>query len=246
MDILHALELYGFSKNEVLVYLYLLKNLEGTAFLIAKNTNIPRSTVYTILESLKKQGIISQFRKNNVAYFTPESPNRLLTLLKQKEEIMNEVMPQIRAVTSRSMDVPVAKLYVGVEGVKVGLEDVLETIKDQKIKQIFATSQPELLKYLPKYFPSWLRQREDLGVYTKLILPQSARNFLETNKLREVRYLPDKFPFNCSVTIYGNKAAFFSASEDDMYCMLIESESAVGMLKQFFLFTWEMLKPTIH
>ncbi|OIO20377.1 MAG: hypothetical protein AUJ23_00515 [Candidatus Magasanikbacteria bacterium CG1_02_32_51] len=241
MEIKQALELYGFTKNETLIYVHLLKRLESAVFDIAKSTGIPRSTVYITLESLKKQGFISQFRKNNVSYFTLESPNRLISLLKQKEAIMNEIMPQIQALTSQSIDTPVAKLFTGTNGVKAGLEDILETLNNQKIKQIFATSQPDLLKYLPKYFPNWLKQRENLGVFTKLILPANAKKYLDTNILRDVRYLPEKFPFTCSVTIYGNKLAFFSFEGSEPYCVIIESKSITWMFAQFFSFAWEML-----
>jgi sugar-specific transcriptional regulator TrmB len=239
--LLTSLETYGFTQNEASIYLNLLKNIEATAFQIAKNTGIPRTTVYLTLESLKKQGFISQLRKNNIAYFTPQSPNQLLRVLKKKEEVINEIMPQIRALSSRNIETPTAKLFVGLEGIRTGLEDILETLKDEKIKQIHATSQSDLLEYLPKYFPAWLRNREELGVFTKLILPYNGRDYLKSNELREVRILPEKFPFTTSVTIYANKIAFFSLQEDNHYCVILESKSITEMFKQFFLFSWEML-----
>lgn len=240
-EISRSLVEYGFSENEAAIYLFLLKNLEASVFEIAKETNIPRTTVYKTLESIKKQGFVSQLRKNNVAYFTPESPNRLMHLLKRKKEIVGELLPQIQAISSRAIDAPIAKLYTGLDGIKTGLEDILETLKDTGGRQIFATSQPDLLKYLPRYFPSWLKIREDMGVFTKLILPQGAKDYLETNDLREVRYLPEDFPFDSSVTIYGNKIAFFYVQKEDSYCVILESRSITEMFKQFFLFSWEML-----
>lgn len=241
MEIKQALEQYGFTKNETNIYLHLLKHIEATAFEIAKATDIPRSTVYLTLESLKKEGFISQFRKNNIAYFTAESPNRLTYALKQKEGIIEHVMPEIRALSAQYSDAPAAKLYTGINGIKIGLEDILETLKAKKIKQILATSQPNLLEYMPKYFPNWLKQREDLGVFTKLILPATARDYLKSNELREIRYLNKKFPFTCSVTIYGNKIAFFSFEDSEPYCMIIKSQAVSDMFTQFFLFSWEML-----
>ena len=243
MDIKQALEQYGFTRNEVSIYIYLLKNIEATAFEIAKATDIPRSTVYLTLESLKKQGFVSQYKKNNVAYFTPESPNRLINALKQKEEIIERIMPEIRALSVQYMDAPVVKLYTHINGIKIGLEDILETLKAKKIKQILATSQPDLLEHMPKYFPNWLKQRENLGVFTKLILPATARDYLKSNELREVRYLDKKFPFTCSVTIYGDKIAFFSFEGSELYCMMIKSQAVSDMFTQFFLFSWEMLLP---
>ncbi len=236
-----SLEYYGLSKNEAYIYLFLLRATEASAFVVARETGIPRTTAYATLEALKKQGFISQFKKNNIAHFTPESPNRLLTLLKRKEEIVNEIMPHIRSLAFRTIDSPIVKLYTGLDGIKAGLGDVLETLKATKYKQLLATSQPELIKYLPKYFPNWLKARESLGVFTKLILPHSAHDYLDSNALREVRYLPARFPFTCSVDIYANKIVFFSISDADPYCVIIESQAITEMFRQFFLFSWEML-----
>lgn len=241
MELRQALEQYGFTENELNIYLHLLKSLEATAFEIAKATNVPRSTVYITLESLKNQGFISQFKKNNVAHFATESPNRLMNVLKEKEEIIQSVMPEIRALTSTNPEMPVAKLYTGIDGIKIGLEDTLETLKNKKIKQLLATSQPEMLESLPKYFPNWLKQREDLGVFTKLILPASAKDYLKSNELREIRFLDKKFPFSSPVTIYADKIAFFSFEGSEPYCIIIQSKAISDMFTQFFLFTWEML-----
>jgi len=242
MEIRQALEHYGFTKNETLIYIYLLKNIEATAFEIAKKTGIPRSTVYITLESLKKQGFLSQFRKNKVAYFALESPNRLVGRLKQRQEIIESVMPEIRAMAFDKMDKPITTLHTGISGIKFGLEDILETIKEKKLKEIFATSQPVTLKFFPKYFPNWLKQREDLGVFTKLILPATAKQYLTSNKLREVRFLNKKFPFDGSLCIYADKIIFFSFFENEPYCIIIQSKSVTDMFSQFFLFSWEMLK----
>jgi len=240
-SILRALEQYGLTKNEAEIYILLLKRLEATAFEIAKDTSIPRTTVYQTIEKLKKQGIITQFRKNNIAYFTPENPGKLLRLLKEKEDVLNSVMPEIQGIMAREMDKPVTKLYVGIEGVKTLFDSILQDLKDQNIKQIYATSQPEMLEYLPKYFPRWLQNREDLAVYTYLILPDEAKNYLDSNDLREVRFLPKNFPFNCAMTIHGKKIAFFAFQKGEIYGVSVESESIADMFKQFFLFTWEML-----
>ncbi len=241
MELKQSLEQYGFTKNEANIYLHLLKNVEATAFQIAKATAIPRSTVYITIESLKNNGFVSQFKKNNVAYFTVESPNRLISALKQKEEIIELVMPEIRALTTKNLDIPVAKLHTGINGIKIGLEDILETLKNKKIKQILATSQPDLLEYLPKYFPNWLKQREKLGVFTKLILPSSATDYLQPNELREIRFLNKKFPFSSSVTICGDRVVFFSFDGNEPYSIIIQSKSVSDMFMQFFLFSWEMM-----
>ena len=159
-QIQQALRLYGFTQNEAVTYVSLVKKLEATAFELAKATDIPRATVYLTLESLRKQGFIVQFRKNNVAYFTLESPNQLLNILKKKEEIVNEIMPQIRALAGRQIDTPIAKLYVGIGGIKMGFEDILEAIKEQKIKQILV----EKHEFSPDRIENQLAKMRELKV----------------------------------------------------------------------------------
>jgi len=240
-EVVPLLEQYGFSENEAAIYVFLLGAFEPTVCEIAKATGIPRTSCYVTLESLKKQGFVSQSRRNNVARFSAESTSQLTRLLKRKEEIVSELMPHIRAIASRHVDTPTAKLFVGLDGVRNGLDDIIETLERRKIREIHATSQPELMEYLPKYFPRFLQAREELGVFTKMILPHAARQYLPSNALREVRVLPEAFPFEVSVTIYADKCAFFSARESDPYCVIIESASITEMVRQFFLFSWEML-----
>ena len=127
---------------------------------------------------------------------------------------------------------------------KFVLEDVLETCAQEKIKRLYATSQPELFEYLPKFFASWLERREKAGIYTQLIIGADARAAttpLHSNAMRETRFLPSKFPIECSVDIYGSKLAFFSFKNGELYSVIVESPTISQLFKQFFLFTWEML-----
>ncbi len=244
MEIDTALRTYGLSKNETVIYLFLLKKLEATAFAIAKETGIPRTTVYANCELLKQSGLISQSKKNNVAYFEIENPKQLLNSLKEKEAIIQEVFPQINALIDREHVSPVAKLYTGADGMKLVLEDVLETCTQEKIKRLYATSQPELFDYLPKFFSAWVARREEAGIYTQLIIGEDVRSEtipLHSNVMRETRFLPSKYPIECSVDIYGNKLAFFSFKNSELYSVIVESPTIANLFRQFFLFTWEML-----
>src|SRR3989344_5313655 len=74
-EIIESLEEYGFTRNESQIYVFLLKQIEATAFEISKSTRIPRATVYVTLESLTKQGFVSQSRKNktNIRHISARS-----------------------------------------------------------------------------------------------------------------------------------------------------------------------------
>lgn len=246
--IITALKKYGLKEREAKIYVFLLQRIESSVFEIAQETQIPRATVYKSLEEMKSKGYVTSFKKNEVLYYTPENPNTFLTQLKNKVELIETIIPQIRELTAQSSEKPSVKLYVGEEGIKIVLEDILETLKNHSIKRLYATSHPDLLEHFPRYFPKWLERRKKLGVYTQLIMPgefeKGAPTEYTSNEARETRFLPPNFPFECSLDIYGNKIAFFSFKDNQVYSVIVESLTIADLFRQFFLFSWNMLDKT--
>ena len=233
----------GLTQNEARIYLCLLKLIEGTAFQVAKNASMPRTTVYATLESLKSQGLITSFRKNGVLFFTAENPKQILTILKHKQEILQEMLPTLQAL-SVGVDVkPSIKMFTGAQGMKEALEDILETLEKTGEKTLYAASYPDVMDALPKYYHEWVKRREDLGVATKMIIPESARNkktFYEGHN-RQVRFMPEPYLFECSMDIYGNKIVYFSLREGIVYSIILESPTISNAFLRFFLFAFDHL-----
>jgi len=235
---------YGLTSNESNIYICLLKKPEIAVFEISQKTGIPRATVYITLEKLKKQKLVSSLKKNNIQYFTPENPSRLQTLIKEKDDILSELLPKLNSMIDTERGGTDVKMYTGIDGVKIVLQDILETMKKLDNRILLAASNSEILNRLPSYFPHWLKEREGLNIRTKLILPETERikHIFESNMLREVRYLSSGFDFKATIEIYGNKIAIFNLKEDEVYSIIIESEPIIQTLKQFFLFAWENAK----
>lgn len=242
-SITNSLTEYGLSQRESEVYVYLLKKIESSVFEISKHTKIPRTTVYATLENLHRLGFVSTFQKNGVLHYTPTNPNRLQQALDKKMAALQEILPELHGLIGNTAIKPKIELYTGTEGIKTLLEDILLTCKKNNIREIYAAAHPELLDALPKYFPGWVARRAAMKVYAHLIIPDSMRHRQEyySGYFRETRFLPQNFPFQCSVDIYGNKLGFFSFKDGEIYSVIIESPTISDMFKQFFLFTWEML-----
>jgi sugar-specific transcriptional regulator TrmB len=239
--LLKSLISYGLTHNEAKIYLVLLKKIEAPVFEIAKETAIPRATVYITLEKMKEATLVSSLKKNNVLYYTPESTNRLKALLLEKQKTLEEILPELNALVNTDKEKPNTRIYIGEEGIKIVLDDILETMQQEKLHTLLAASHSEIMRYFPKYFPNWLKRRETLGIRSKLILPEKERadHIFEPNTLRETRFLPDRFPYEATIEIYGKKIAVFSLKDGEMYSIIIESRPAVEIVTQFFLFAWE-------
>lgn len=247
MQTITALKKYGLSEEEAAIYLALLKCIESPVYALARTTRIPRTTVYTALEKLKAQGLVLAFKKNNVLYYTPESPKKLIYLLQEKESLITELLPEMQALIDSSEIKPTVKIYEGKEGVQTVREDIIEVLSRAAHRELLAIANDSFYKILPKYFPHSVERRADLGIQARLILPSSERqnphysSLANKKALREVRFLPPRVVHRCSINIYANKIAFFSLKEEEMISVILESPTISDMFKQFFQFNWDIL-----
>ena len=245
MEIILTLEQYGLKPHEAKIYCYLLKAKEAGVYDIARETKIARTSVYNALETLKERNIVSTFRKNGVLYFCAENPERLIKDLKDKERMIESILPDMKKLSESAGSNPTIRFYTGKDGVKTVLDDMLETFKKENIKKYYAASLPEVMDHFPKYVTTYLKKREELGVFAQVLLPESAKSvqpeYLPSNSMRETRYMPANFPLKSFINIYGSKVAFFSLHNNEIHSLIIESAAIKDSMLQFFLFTWEML-----
>ncbi|MCB9798691.1 BlaI/MecI/CopY family transcriptional regulator [Candidatus Nomurabacteria bacterium] len=120
----------GFSDNEASLYLTSLKEGQLSVQELSRKTKLSRVTVYAVLESLMKRGLISTVQKGKKNYYAAEPPERLFTVASQeigKLEVMVEEMKQnvseLRAI--QSGDKPVVKMFEGEEAMLIFQEKLL-------------------------------------------------------------------------------------------------------------------------
>ena len=116
------------------------------------------------------------------------------------------------------------------------------------IKKFYTFSHPELQDQFPRYLPELLAWKKRLKIHTSLIVPGEYKNQIAAkypsyiaDEYRETRFLPSEFPFRGTMMLAAEKVAIFSMIDDEVYAVTIESPIMVNMLKQVFLFTWDMI-----
>ncbi|MEI8339690.1 MAG: helix-turn-helix domain-containing protein [bacterium] len=245
MNTQHLLTKFGLTKNESAVYTALVKLVEASAYAIAKETKIPKTTIYEVLDSLKERGFISKSLVNGSAYYTAESANRFLTTANEKLEIAKLLIPSLESIRHEAdKNAPNIKFYIGVEGVKKAFEDVLITLEKSNNKVIHAVADQEIRAFLPRYMPSWLEKREKMGIFTYLLTypdpgETNEPELFKNNNLRETRLIPKDFILNSSMDIYGSKVVFFSHRDNIPHAVIIDSENITETIKKFFQFMWK-------
>ncbi len=118
MDIYTDLEKLNLTKNEIKVYLTLLKIGSSKAGSIAKETMMDRSSVYNALRLLLEKGIVSYVINANSKVFSAANPNKILDYFQEKEEIAKRIIPKLEGLYSETKEKENVSMFKGYKGVK--------------------------------------------------------------------------------------------------------------------------------
>ena len=104
MTIETILEEIGLTKNEIKIYLALLKFGSTSTGAIIKETKIHASKVYDGLERLADKGLVTHVIIANTKHFKAVNPDRLIDFLDDKKRLIEtqvkdikEFLPQLKA-----------------------------------------------------------------------------------------------------------------------------------------------------
>lgn len=104
----------GFAKNEAKAYLALLELGSATAGQVAEKSKVHRTSIYDALERMFENGFVSYKLFSNVKYFQATQPQNLFRLLKEKEEKLNNVLPELLLKLQFSEKKSEAQIFQGV------------------------------------------------------------------------------------------------------------------------------------
>ena len=224
----------GLQDSEIKVYLSLLKLKEATASQITQYTGLHRSNVYDIIEKLKERGLVSFIIKNNVKYFRASSPERILDYLKEKEEKIKLILPELISISKEKEENIKVEIYKGKEGIKTILSDILKENKDYLL---FGRLKFEEL--LPIYVKQFIKQLNEKNISEKAILEKGTK--IISAKKHHYKYISKEFLFPNATIIYGNKIAIFIWQEP-YYVILIQNKDLSVSYKIHFNLLWKVAK----
>ncbi len=110
----------GLSEKEAQVYLALLQVDFGSIQDIATKTKINRTTVYPVLETLGKKGLVSESQEGKKTLYQAASPERIETLVERQRVVLEEnasrlkdIIPQIKSLQREQGERPIIKYFEG-------------------------------------------------------------------------------------------------------------------------------------
>jgi sugar-specific transcriptional regulator TrmB len=243
MNLLNILSDFGLEKSKGDVYLAALETGTGSAVEIAKKANLPRTTTHEILQYLVALGLVSFVVKGRTRIYTAESPNKLKTILKEKERRLENVLPELTSLLNTSGLRPRVRFYEGVAGIKTVLEDTL-TVKDKILRGIL--SMADLYENPGKEFmDDYVKRRVAAGIKLKVIRSEIKEveeiwpSSHEEN--RELHYAPKDMVFPMTIYLYDKKVGIISTQKEN-FGMIIESEDFHLTQKNLFEVLWQVTR----
>ncbi|MBU1111335.1 MAG: helix-turn-helix domain-containing protein [archaeon] len=211
MDI-EILRTIGLTENEIKIYLYLLKAGSNTAYKISKDTNIYRVHVYDKLEQLMNKGLVTSIYKGAKKHFQATNPNKLKQYLEDKkrtlevqEENINNLMPELEALTLLPREDTFVEVFKGKEGLKYFLKDIIKTKEEVLVTGIDDAKYQEAI---PIFMKQYFRELKLNKIKERIITLKKKGIFLFKQDLAPTtnyRFLEEK-QFNPTNTfVYGNK-----------------------------------------
>ena len=234
-EIEKILEKIGFSQNEIKVYLTLNDHGSMKAGRLSKLASIDRSSAYNALKLLQEKGFVSYVFIGKVKWFQAVGPKRILDYIKEQEEDIQSILPELSERHKRNKIEGQVRLFKGYKGIKTVFLDMIRTGKDN---YVFG-SEGQFSEKMPDFAYQFDRMKREKGFKTQMIIRKGRKEL--DSKSSEHRYLPNISESPAVTNIYGDKVAILIWT-DEPEGIIIENAAAAKAYKSYFDSMWKNAK----
>lgn len=238
MEIFEVLSQIGLNEKQSQVYLALLELGTATVHPIATKAGIKRPTTYLILDDLQRKGLVSVVPREKKAMYTAESPEKLISDLNKKQELVKRFLPNMLALYNAKINKPQVLLFEGREAVR----GVYDQILSAKHVDFFSTIRDIILVY-PDY-PQKLNGQAMAGrIKVRELLTRSQADLAYARSMDHgenfiQKFAPGSSEFLTDNCLHDGKATFFSF-EPYIFAVQISSQGIYKSLRNLFEYAWQ-------
>ncbi|MBI2666396.1 hypothetical protein HYX13_02175 [Candidatus Woesearchaeota archaeon] len=230
-----TLEKLGFSPNEIKVYLTLNDHGSTKAGKISKLAKIDRSSCYNSLKLLLEKGLVSYVLIGKVKWFQATGPKRLLEYVKEQEEEVQSILPELQARHKIAKIEGQVRLFKGIKGVKSIFLDIIRTRKDN---YVFG-SEGQFTERMPEFSLQFERMKKEARITSQLLIRKGRKEL--DSKTSEYRFLENVQESPAVTNIYGDKIAIIIWT-DEPEGIIIENVAAAKAYRSYFEVMWKVAK----
>lgn len=237
----------GLSKNELQIYLALLKLGSTTTGAIIKETGIHTSKVYDGLERLASKGLVSHVIIANTKHFKAVNPDRLLDFLEdKKKKISNQeaeikkILPELKLKQQLGVDETEAEIFKGWKGMETVFNEGIKEMGKGDTWYVLGAYAGEDRERTDKFIQKVIMKCEKKKMKWKVIYNESARNtfkYEQESPITENRFLAQETP--ATINIYKD-VTFIALWIKDPIAFRVRNQKVADSFKNYFKFMWKL------
>ncbi len=236
-----VLEQLGLSGAEAKVYLALLETGSTLAGPIIKKTGLHRGTTYQILQRLIEKGLVSFVVKSGKRYFEATDPERFLDILKEKEESLKNILPELKLKKQLSKEKQETTVYSGVKGIHSVMDKMLEDLNPNGIYYDFGVS-GLFRQVMGPYWDIWQKKKRKFKIKSQVIFTEEIKKKnpkLLKDYFGEARFHPKEFYSITDTIIYKDTVVLFIWTAKPPIAVVIKNKDNAESYKKQFKFMWK-------
>lgn len=238
----------GLDPKDAHFYLAVLNRGRTTIAEAARDAHVSRTNGYDIAKRLQGRGLISRVEtppgttpdQRNQSFLVANDPVQLLEEWGARRRVLDDVVPQLRALFSNSRSRPKVRYLEGASGIRTALFETLEWASPMRgilsMRDLMTVpGEVAMAEYIEE------RRRRQLLLHVVRTQghdwphgwPTSAQDF------RLVRHAPPEYEFTMT-TVIGSQQVVTISSAREAFAMVIESQEYAEMQQNFFDVLWRV------
>lgn len=233
----------GLSSNQAKVYLAALMLGPSRPVDIARKAEIKRPTVYPVIESLQKLGLITEQPRGFKSVYLAEKPEKLEAIVEMRHNQLKNSLGELSSLPGLKPSETILKYYEGVDSVKEIFNDMLRVV--QPGDDYLIVSNPEGWYELdPEFMQSFIERRARLNLKIRCILwdSETSRDYKKNEKAYnvKVKMLPKGEQFTGNMVIVPQRI-WLSHTLEPVWGTTIEHPNIIKFYQELFESWWQSL-----
>jgi len=235
----------GLSPNEASVYFAMVQLGPSPILKISRTSEVKRTTIYSVIESLKEKGLVRLEMKGFKKLFVAESPERLESILEQKKNEFKKHLNDFLGIYNKGGGETLIKIYEGIEATKTIYNELLRDIKPGEDYLII--SDVEKTFAMDREFFTDLRDRRaKLPIKVRILVndPETKeadvfRNYQKNFNL-QAKFLPPNAKLTTNIVVTPQRLVLHQL-EQPIMAIVIENKSTIKAHQEMFEVMWNSI-----
>ncbi len=246
----------GLTAREVTVYLSLAESGKTTAHSLSKRVDMPRASVYFLLEALEKRGLVTSRKQSGTSFFAANPPGFLVKMLEREKDLLNTKISKAKDTAerlaplfmSRNFSVPKLLFFEGKDAVR----RMLYEFEDEWHKSILETDctwwgfeDPFLFQHYETWYrhiwEKFKKEREEKIKVRVFVDSPEASDLKKRFPGTTLKPLQSHPQFTGTLFLMGEYLLMLVSQQKPHYAFQIKDQVLAANLRVIFTLMWQDL-----